>query len=114
MASTIDATVRRYSTLRIVATLTDSADAPIDLTGATGLQGWLAPSFGSEVSEATVSLSDAAAGELTVLFSDGVIGALTPGRYPWEGWLQLPTSGDRVCVAGTITVEGAIKQPSWS
>lgn len=110
----IDVEVKRYSTLRFILAFEESEGVPLDLSEATHLQGWLSTSPGGPVVAASVTVSDAAAGEITVLWTDSQIGALAPGRYPWEVWLQLPTSEDHISLGGTVSVVPAVRAPVWT
>ncbi len=97
----------------ILITCNDSEGAPVDLTGYTAFATArpLAPGWPGEIN-LVPTITDAAAGQLTITMTDDQTQALTTGKWGYDLVLQNP-AGERLgpYLAGTLHVHSLNTRP---
>ena len=99
-----DLTITRGDTETIAVTITTDGTTPVNISGRTyASQMRTTPDIAAIAATATCTITDAAAGELSAVFSATATAALDPGMYYWD--LQENASGTiSTILSGTVTV----------
>lgn len=104
MAGFAELTVEQGASYSTTVTVNGSNGSPTNLTNYTAAAQLRKSYYSSTATDFTVSISDAAGGEITMALSSANTANLTPGRYVYDLLITSPTSVKTRVVEGIATI----------
>ena len=104
MAGFAELTVEQGASYSTTVTVNGSNGSPTNLTNYTVAAQLRKSYYSSTATDFTVSISDAAGGEITMALSSANTANLTPGRYVYDLLITSPTSVKTRVVEGIATI----------
>lgn len=104
MAGFAELTLEQGASYSTTVTVNGSNGSPTNLTNYTAAAQLRKSYYSSTATDFTVSISDAAGGEITMALSSANTANLTPGRYVYDLLITSPTSVKTRVVEGIATI----------
>ena len=104
MAGFVELTIEQGANFSTTVTVNDSTGAPTNLTNFLGQAQLRKSYYSSTANNFTVSITNAAAGELTISLSAANTANLTPGRYVYDLLITSPANVKTRVIEGIATV----------
>ena len=104
MAGFAELTVEQGASYSTTVTVNGSNGSPTNLTNYTAAAQLRKSYYSSTATDFTVSISDAAGGEITMALSSANTANLTPGRYVYDLLITSPASVKTRVVEGIATI----------
>jgi hypothetical protein len=108
MAGFAELTLEQGATYTTTVTVNGGDGAPTNLTNYTAAAQLRKSYYSTTATDFTVSISDAAGGEITMTLSAANTANLTPGRYLYDLLITSPTSVKTRVVEGIATIMPSI------
>jgi len=104
MAGFAEIQIEQGASFSTTVTVNDATGAPTNLTSYTGAAQLRKSYYSTTANNFTVSISNAANGELTMVMTAANTSNLTPGRYVYDLLITSPTSVKTRVVEGIATI----------
>jgi hypothetical protein len=104
MAGFAEITIEQGASFSTTITVNDATGAPTNLTSYTGAAQLRKSYYSTTANNFTVSISNPASGELTMVMSAANTASLTPGRYVYDLLITSPTNVKTRVVEGIATI----------
>ena len=104
MAGFVELTIEQGASYSTTVTVNDGTGAPTNLTSYTAIAQLRKSYYSSTSTSFTVTISNAAAGEITMTLTAANTANLTPGRYVYDLLIDSPTHVKTRVIEGIATI----------
>jgi len=108
MAGFAEITIEQGADFSTTITVNDSSGTPQNLTSYTAASQIRKSYYSTTSTSFTISVTDAAAGQITAAMSSSTTANLTPGRYVYDVVMTSPTNTKTRIVEGIATVLASV------